>query len=157
VRDQNGCLTHVGRADFQTKIRGFRIEVSEIEAALRTIDDIRDAVVVGRADKSGELRLIAYYVPATDAVVTVSQMRKQLAKSLPDYMIPALFVPLSEIPKTPNGKIDRINLPQVSDERPPLDVPFVAPDSKTAEELARIWTEVLGLNQVGVHDDFFEL
>ena len=157
MRAENGCLTHVGRFDFQLKIRGFRIEVAEIEAALRTLPAVVDAVVVGRPDATGDLRLVAYFVPAPDARVTVTHMRKHLAQSLPDYMIPALFVAVGEIPKTPNGKVDRINLPPVSGERPSLDTPFAAPDTELAMELAHIWADVLGVTEVGVHDDFFEL
>jgi amino acid adenylation domain-containing protein len=157
VRDQNGCLTHVGRADFQLKIRGFRIEVSEIEAALRAIDGIVDAVVVGRDDAAGEMRLIAYFVPTSHPVITVTKIRKHLVQVLPDYMIPALFVAIDEIPKTPNGKIDRLHLPSVSGERPSLEVPFAPAATNTEEVLSQIWSEVLGLDRLGIHDDFFEL
>jgi amino acid adenylation domain-containing protein len=157
-RGEDGCLTHVGRVDFQLKIRGFRVEVAEIEAALRALDGVRDAVVVGRPDHTGDLRLIAYYVPvAGTAATTVTQMRKHLDRSLPDYMIPSLFIALAELPKTPNGKIDRINLPEVSGERPPLETPFTPPDTELTAALARIWAEVLGVAAVGIHDDFLEL
>ena len=122
VRDRNGCLTHVGRDDFQMKIRGFRVDAAEIEAALRAIDGISDTVVVGRADDHEEMRLIAYFVPASHPVITVTKIRKHLAQVIPDYMIPAVFVAIGEIPKTPNGKIDRLHLPPVSGERPSLDV-----------------------------------
>lgn len=157
VRDRDGCLTHVGRADFQMKIRGFRIEVAEIEAALRAIEEIADAVVVGRADASGEMRLIAYFVAESRRVPTVSQVRKRLASAIPDYMIPAAFVAVAEFPKTPNGKIDRRNLPAVSAERPRLDVALALPQTDIEAGLSRIWSEVLGLSQVGIDDDFFEL
>jgi len=157
MRLENGCLTHVGRADFQLKIRGFRIEVAEIEIALRALEGVRDAVVVGRPDHTSELRLIAYYVPTPNANVTVSQIRRHLVQALPDYMVPGLFVAIAEIPKTPNGKIDRINLPEVSSARPPLETPFAPPDSELTRELAGIWAEVLGVTEVGIDDDFFEL
>ncbi|HUK40862.1 MAG TPA: amino acid adenylation domain-containing protein [Candidatus Acidoferrales bacterium] len=157
VRDQNGCLTHGGRADFQLKIRGFRIEVSEIEAALRAIDGIADAVVVGREQAVGEMRLIAYFVPASHPAITVTKVRKHLAQVLPDYMIPAAFVAIGEIPKTPNGKIDRLHLPPVSGDRPYLEVPFAVPGTKTEKELSQIWSELLGIDQVGIHDNFFDL
>jgi amino acid adenylation domain-containing protein len=157
VRAQNGSLTHVGRHDFQMKIRGFRIDVAEIEAALRAIEGIRDAVVVGREDALEEMRLIAYFVPASHPIITVTKIRKQLAQALPDYMIPAVFVAISEIPKTPNGKIDRLHLPSVSRERPSLEVLFASPTTKAEKELSLLWSEVLGLDRVGVHDDFFEL
>ena len=113
--------------------------------------------MVGRPDQAGDLRLLAYYVPAPPAEVTVPQMRTHLAQSMPDYMIPALFVAIAEIPKTPNGKIDRINLPEVSSARPALETPFAPPDTDLTKELAHIWAEVLGVPGLGIHDDFFEL
>jgi acyl carrier protein len=139
------------------KIRGFRIDAAEIEAALRGIEGIRDAVVVGRADAREEMRLIAYFVPASHPAITATKLRKQLAQVLPDYMIPAVFVAIGEIPKTPNGKIDRLHLPSVSGERPTLDVPFAPAVTNTEKELSQLWSEMLGLDQVGIHDDFFEL
>lgn len=157
TRDHGGCLTHVGRADFQMKIRGFRIEAAEIEAALRGIDGIVDAVVVGREDRSGELRLVAYFIPTLGRALTVSEIRRQLAPVIPDYMVPTAFVTLTEFPKTPNGKIDRRALPAVSTERPALDVPFAPPVTSTEKQLAAIWSEVLGLSTVGLHDNFLEL
>ncbi|HMF49151.1 MAG TPA: amino acid adenylation domain-containing protein [Candidatus Saccharimonadales bacterium] len=157
VRAQNGCLTHVGRHDFQMKIRGFRIDAAEIEAALRTIDGIKDAVVVGREDALEEVRLIAYFVPASRPVITATQIRMRLARVIPDYMIPAAFVCIAEIPQTPNGKIDRIHLPLPSGERPTLDVPFAPAGTNTEKELSQLWSEVLAIDRVGVHDDFFEL
>jgi acyl carrier protein len=103
------------------------------------------------------MRLIAYFVPASHPVITVTQLRKRLAQVIPDYMIPAVFVAIGEIPKTPNGKIDRLHLPSVSGERPTLDVPFAPAGTNTEKELSQLWSEVLGLDQVGIHDDFFEL
>src|SRR5262249_11662490 len=102
-------------------------------------------------------RLIAYYVPMPQAHVTAAQMRKHLAQSLPEYMIPALFMAIGEIPKTPNGKIDRINLPEVSSTRPSLETPFTPPNTELTRTLAKIWAEVLGVTEVGIHDDFLEL
>ena len=157
IRAQNGSLTHVGRDDFQMKIRGFRIDAAEIEAALRAIEGIRDAVVVGREDAFEEMRLIAYFVRASHPNITVTKIRNQLAQAIPDYMVPALFVAIGEIPKTPNGKIDRLHLPSVSGERPALEVPFAPAATNTEKQLSHLWSEVLGIYQVGVHDDFFEL
>src|SRR5262249_46179576 len=90
-RSSDGCLTHVGRRDAQVKIRGYRIEPSEIETALRDIDGIGDAVVVGRPTDSGENRLVAYFVPTAQPAITVTAIRKTLAQLLPDYMIPSFF------------------------------------------------------------------
>jgi amino acid adenylation domain-containing protein len=157
IRAENGCLTHVGRVDFQVKIRGFRIDVSEIEVALRAIDGIKDAVVVGREDSVGEKRLVAYFVASTAPAITATQIRKSLARVIPDYMIPSAFVCLEAIPLTPNGKTDRLRLPLPSHARPKLDVPFAAPTTTMEKDLSTIWSEVLVLDTVGIHDNFFDL
>jgi len=157
VRGPDGCLFHVGREDFQVKIRGFRIDVSEIEIALRAMEGIEDAVVVGRQDGVAEKRLVAYFVPTTQPTITTTKLRQGLAQVLPDYMIPSALVSMDTIPKTPNGKTDRLRLPLPGRDRPDLENPFVAPSVAMETELAAIWAEVLGLDQVGVHDNFFEL
>jgi amino acid adenylation domain-containing protein len=157
TRAENGCLTHVGRVDFQVKIRGFRIDVSEIEVALRSMDGIQDAVVVGREDSVGDKRLIAYFVPTTARAATSTQIRKSLAKFIPEYMIPSAFVSMDSIPQTPNGKTDRLRLPAPSNQRPKLDVPYTPPSTPTEMHLSRIWSEVLVIEQVGLHDNFFDL
>ncbi len=147
----------MGRVDFQLKIRGFRIDVSEIEVALRAIDGVQDAVVVGREDSLGEKRLVAYFVPSTSSVITATQMRKNLANVIPEYMIPSAFVHMDAIPQTPNGKTDRLRLPLPSHQRPTLDVPYTPPKSALEEKLSRIWSDVLAIEPVGVHDHFFDL
>jgi amino acid adenylation domain-containing protein len=157
MRLQGGCLVHIGRRDFQAKIRGFRVDVSEIEIALRAIDGIDDAIVVSRAETSGENRLIAYFVPKTKPPVTVTQIRQSLTRVLPDYMIPAAFVRLDAIPKNPNGKTDRLNLPLPPRERPDLPISFASPKTFADKELAQIWAEALDLEAVGINDNFFEL
>ena len=157
TRAENGCLTHVGRVDFQVKIRGFRIEVSEIEVALRAMNGIQDAVVVGREDSLGGKRLVAYFVPSTSSVITATQMRKNLASVIPEYMIPSAFVHMDAIPQTPNGKTDRLRLPLPSHQRPKLDVAYAPPRTDTEKTLSRIWSEVLVIDHVGIHDNFFEL
>ena len=157
VRAGNGCLTHVGRRDFQVKIRGFRIDVSEIEVALRAIDGVKDAVVVGREDSLRENRLIAYFVPSTTPPVTTTQIRSSLAKVLPEFMLPASIVCIDTIPLTPNGKTDRLRLPPPPRERPQLDTTFAAPTTVVEKELSKIWAEVLDMDKVGIHDNFFEL
>lgn len=156
-RAENGCLTHVGRLDFQVKIRGFRIDVSEIEVALRAIDGIKDAVVVGREDSVGEKRLVAYFVASTAQAITSTQLRKSLATVIPEYMIPSAFVCLDAIPQTPNGKTDRLRLPLPSHARPKLDAAFAPPTTTMEKELSRIWSEVLVLDRIGIHDNFFDL
>ena len=157
TRAENGCLTHVGRVDFQVKIRGFRIDVSEIEIALRAIDGIKDAVVVGREEASGDKRMVAYFVPEHSRIMTSSQIRRRLALRIPDYMIPGAFVSMDALPQTPNGKTDRLRLPVPQQTRPELDVPYIPPRSRIETELARIWSEVLMINELGIHDNFFDL
>jgi amino acid adenylation domain-containing protein len=157
TRAENGCLTHVGRVDFQVKIRGFRIEVSEIEVALRAISGVKDAVVVGREDSSGEKRLVAYFVPSTLPALTATQLRSSLASSIPEYMIPSAFVCLDVMPQTPNGKTDRLRLPLPFHSRPVLDVAYAAPSTPAEEALSRIWSKVLAIDEIGIHDNFFEL
>jgi amino acid adenylation domain-containing protein len=156
-RSSDGCLTHMGRRDFQVKIRGFRIEVSEIEAALRGMAPISDAVVVGQPHESGQSRLVAYYVPATSSAVTVSELRASLARTLPDYMVPSLFVSMDALPRTSSGKIDRVRLPAVEGVRPATTAPFTAPATAVETTLADLWVDTLRIDRVGAHDDFFEL
>jgi acyl-coenzyme A synthetase/AMP-(fatty) acid ligase len=157
MRLKGGCLVHIGRRDFQTKVRGFRIDVSEIELALRDIDGIEDAVVAGREGDSGETRLVAYFVSSAGAEITVTRIRQHLARVLPEYMIPSAFVGLDALPKTPNGKTDRLNLPPPPRARPKLDTPFASPETSAQKTLAQIWAEGLGLDAVGINDNYFEL
>jgi amino acid adenylation domain-containing protein len=153
----DGCLVHLGRKDLQIKIRGNRVEPAEVEMALLGLDGVKEAVVVAGEDLSGNKRLVAYLVPNKQPAPSVSALRRALAGKLPDYMVPSAFVFLEALPLTPNGKIDRRALPAPSPSRPDLDISFVAPRTPIEEELARIWTEVLSVDQVGVHDSFFEL
>ena len=153
----DGCLIHMGRKDFQVKIRGYRVEVSEIEVALLGLDSVKAAVVHTHTYDAGEQFLVAYIVPAPGMAPTVSELRRALAQTLPDYMIPSAFVFLQAFPLLPNGKIDRRALPLPDKTRPALDVPYVAPRAPVEQAVARIWGEVLDLERVGVHDNFFEL
>ncbi len=161
----DGCLDHLGRKDFQVKIRGHRIEVSAIETALLELGTIKEAVVVAwvyaPTDPSTalgtDLRLAAYVVPRKQPGPAVSSLRNFLREKLPDYMIPAVFVLLDALPLTPNGKVDRLALPAPDPTRPELGNPFVAPRSSIEEMIAGIWSQVLGLERVGVHDNFFDL
>jgi amino acid adenylation domain-containing protein len=157
MRRADGCLVHIGREDFQVKIRGFRIDVAEVEIALRAIEGVADVVVVGRQDEAGTQRLIAYFVPATHPPVTITKLRQNLAQTLPDYMIPSAFVSMDALPQTPNGKTDRLRLPPPPRTRPDLDSIFVPPGTMTEIELSKIWSEVLGIDHLGINDNFFEL
>ncbi|MEM7354925.1 MAG: amino acid adenylation domain-containing protein, partial [Acidobacteriota bacterium] len=149
---QDGAVDYLGRADTQVKIRGFRIELGEIEAALENQTGIRQAVVVAR-----DGRLDAYCVPARGSGLDVSTLRAALAKALPDFMLPATFTALSEIPRLANGKTDRRSLPAPGPERPALATAMASPRNRVEGLLAELWARVLRLDQVGIHDNFFEL
>lgn len=153
----DGRLVHVGRKDFQLKIRGYRIEVSEVESALLALDNIKEAVVVGRKDRALGERLVAYIVPGKKPAPSTITLRRSLQEQLPDYMVPGVFVVLDRLPLTPNGKPDRKALPDPGSTRPELSTPFIAPRTLAEERLANVWAGVLGIDQVGIHDDFFDL
>jgi amino acid adenylation domain-containing protein/non-ribosomal peptide synthase protein (TIGR01720 family) len=154
----NGEIEYLGRVDHQVKIRGFRIELGEIEAALAEHPATREVVVVAREDRPGDKRLVAYLACVEGPAPTVGDLRSFLKDTLPDYMIPAAFIVLDELPLTSSGKIDRKALP-APDQADRLDTgeAFVAPRSDVEEALCRIWAGVLRLEQVGVHDNFFAI
>jgi amino acid adenylation domain-containing protein len=151
----DGTIEFLGRVDHQVKIRGFRIELGEIEAILGQHPAIQEAVVLVREDHPGEKRLVAYVV--TSANSHVSEFRSYLKSKLPDYMMPAAFVMLDSLPLTVNGKVDRRALPLPEIARPDLQVNYVAPRTKLEQEIAKIWQDVLQVEKVGLHDNFFDL
>jgi amino acid adenylation domain-containing protein len=150
----DGTIEFLGRIDQQIKIRGYRVEPGEIEAQLELHPGVREAVVVAREDSPGEKRLAAYVV-ADGAEPEASELRRHLAERLPEYMIPSAFVLLGSLPRTPNGKINRRALPAPTEGED--RVLFVAPRTPVEEALCGIWVEVLGVEQVGVNDNFFKL
>jgi aryl carrier-like protein len=152
----DGNLELLGRIDHQVKIRGYRVELGEIEAALSSLDSVREAVVVAREDEGQARRLVAYVVSRSDAP-KVDRLRSALAKRLPSHMVPSAFVFLEALPLTPNGKLDRKALPAPGGERPDLGGAYVPPRNATEELLAEIMRDVLGVDRVGVHDNFFAL
>jgi len=152
----NGNVEYLGRIDHQVKIRGFRIELGEIEAQLRRHPSIREAVVVADTMTSGDKRLVAYTVAREGAAVEVGELREQLKQSLPEYMVPSLFVQLPALPLTPNGKVDRKALPRPESQQPAPDERD-EPRSDSELLLAQIWREVLDLPQVGIRSNFFDL
>jgi amino acid adenylation domain-containing protein len=152
----DGCLYHLGRKDFQVKIRNQRVQLPAVEAALQGIADVQEAVVVAHPSADGEPRLVAYLVTHTPAP-TVSQLHRNLSAVLPEYMVPKAFVFLDCLPRTRTDKVDRRRLPLPSPVRPELDTPYVAPRTPLERTLAALWADVLGLDRVGVHDDFLEL
>ena len=153
----DGSLEHLGRKDQQVKIRGYRVEVGEVEGRLLDIEGVAEAAVVARRDHQGETRLVGYVVPSDVAPPAASALRQILAAQLPDYMIPSAFVVLEKLPLLPFGKIDRAALPTPDWGRPILDRVYEAPRTPMEELLAGIWSEVLGVQQVSIHDNFFDL
>ena len=156
-RGPDGCLYHHGRTDFQVKIRGYRVEVSEVEAALREIEGVREAVVVGNEVALGDWRLVAYIIGTYGRLPRIGALRHQLSGKLPDYMVPWTFMVVDSMPLTATGKVDRLALPMPDGTRPAVETPYQAPGSAIELQLAEIWSEVLALKQVGIHDDFLEL
>jgi amino acid adenylation domain-containing protein len=152
----DGTVELLGRLDNQIKIRGLRVEVGEIEATLRRLPGVREAVVTARPDGRGERRLVAYVVPAAGATVAAAEIKDSLRQSLPGYMVPAAVMVIAALPLTPNGKLDRAALPAPA-ERAGSEEAFVAPQGPLENLLAGIWLDVLGVEQVGAHDDFFDL
>ncbi|MFE3853478.1 amino acid adenylation domain-containing protein [Streptomyces griseorubiginosus] len=154
----DGQLEFLGRADDQVKIRGFRIELGEIESVLGAHPGLRDAVVVVREDVPGDKRLVGYVVAAGDAGVPgLGELRAYLSASLPQYMVPAAFVPLAGLPLTTNGKLDKRALPAPEGVALGSDRAYVAPRTEVEELIAGIWRDALGVERVGVEDGFFDL
>ncbi|HEY3572046.1 MAG TPA: amino acid adenylation domain-containing protein [Thermoanaerobaculia bacterium] len=156
----DGAVEFMGRIDHQVKIRGFRIELGEIESALAAYPTVREAVVAARQGASGigtgDWRLVAYLVPEAGREVDPAVLRSVLAASLPDYMLPSSWVVLEAMPLSPSGKVDRRALPL--DERPTGAGPeAVAPRNALESYLASLWSELLGVEAVGIHDDFFAM
>ena len=152
----DGRLQFIGRVDNQVKIRGHRIELGDIEAAISQYGDIREAAVTVREDNVGEKQLVGYLV-AQQSQQLLSKLRIYLKAKLPEYMVPAVFVMMDEFPLTPNGKVDRRALPAPSQARPDLDVEMVAASNATERDLAQIWSQMLGISQIGIDDNFFDL
>ncbi|HEX7859904.1 MAG TPA: amino acid adenylation domain-containing protein [Verrucomicrobiae bacterium] len=153
---EDGLIEFHGRIDEQVKIRGYRIEIGEIEHVLSRHPDVREAVVIAREDAPGDKRLVAYIVAKEQAHVSIPEIRLFAQEKLPQFMVPAQFVSLKTFPLTPNGKIDRKALPAPDDlERGERN--FIAPRNHDEEQLAKIWTEVLKLEKVGVEENFFDL
>jgi len=153
----SGDLEYLGRADSQVKVRGFRIELGEIEAALTQHPNVRQCAVVARADRRGEQKLFAYFVPALGGNTGGTELREFLQKKLPAHMVPYAFVEMEAIPLTLNGKVDRKLLPAPDEDATSKSLEYIAPQTQQEQTLAAILTEVLGINRVGVTDDLFEL
>jgi acyl-coenzyme A synthetase/AMP-(fatty) acid ligase len=152
----DGAIEYLGRNDFQVKIRGLRIELGEIEARLLEHGDVREAVVVAREEEGGEKRLVAYYAPREGADLDARLLREHLLVALPEYMVPAAYVPLVALPLTSSGKIDRKALP-APESASYAAAAYEAPAGDVEERIAKIWCDVLRVDRVGRNDNFFAL
>ncbi|MEH2128455.1 non-ribosomal peptide synthetase family protein [Nostoc sp.] len=153
----DGNIEFLGRIDNQVKIRGFRIELSEIEAVLNQHQGVQETVVLAREDVPGNKRLVAYVVPQSKLATTVNELRNFVKDKLPEFMVPSAIVLLKELPRSPNGKVDRKVLPAPEQVRSDLIGEFVPPRTPVEETLTQIWAQVLKVEKVGIYDNFFEL
>jgi len=157
VMRQDNCLIHKGRKDSRIKIRGYGVDLLEVEKALLTHSNIREAVVITDSTADGVERLIAYYVCAQQPVSTPSELRNYLHNKLTDYMIPSVFISLDKIPLTAAGKVDRRSLPKPDHARLDLSTPYTGPANESEKLLVEIWEQVLDIHPIGIHDNFFDL
>ena len=153
----DGSLLHLGREDFQVKIRGHRVEVGEVEVACRKHHAVREVAVVGRPDSSGVIRLCGYVVPQPNACIDRSELTTFLRDRLPEYMVPGNIEIIPALPVTPNGKVDRLALPDPVIAGSNDSAEQAAPDNKLERVLLGLWKEILQLENVSIHDDFFAL
>lgn len=153
----DGEIQYLGRRDYQVKIRGFRVETGEIEALLLQHPAVRQAVVVAREAAPGDTRLAAYVVPSSEPAPKASELRAFVKDKLPDYMVPTAFMFLDALPLTSSGKIHRLSLPAPDFTRPDLEVAYCPPQNDEERKIASVWQSLLGVEQVGVNDNFFDL
>jgi len=153
----DGRIEYLDRMDFQVKIRGFRIELGEIETAIERYPGVRQAVATVRQEKAGDQRLIAYLVLDAAAAPGAAGLRAHLRDLLPEVMVPVAFVRLEAMPLTDNGKIDRKALPAPEGREMPLESAYEAPRKGLEETIAEVWCEVLDVERVSIHDNFFDL
>jgi amino acid adenylation domain-containing protein len=153
----DGLIEYLGRNDFQVKIRGYRIELGEIESRLSSQPGVKEAVVQAVPGADGLPRLVAYYEAADGAQIEVASLRAALQSQLPEYMVPTAYVAMTAWPSTRNGKLDRSALPAPEASSLGGGSDYVAPSTPMEEVLAGIWSELLGIERIGVHDRFFDL
>src|SRR5262249_50562778 len=153
----DGNVEFAGRQDHQVKIRGYRIEPAEIEAAVARHPGVRAALVRPYESESIEKCLVAYIVPEQGRQPGASELRNHVSRLLPDYMVPASYVFVDAFPLTPNGKLDLKMLPAPQGTRPEINQEYVAPQAPVEEALAQIWLDLLRIDRVGIHDNFFEI
>ncbi len=153
----DGVIEFIGRIDHQVKIRGYRIELAEIETALARHPAVQSCAVLARADRPGDKRLVAYVVAAPGTSLSAPALRAHLAATLPEFMVPSLYLPLAALPVTGNGKLDRRALPAPDRHRPELASAFEPAANPTERELCAMFEALLEIDGVGRHDNFFEL
>ncbi len=150
----DGNIEYLGRMDDQVKIRGYRIELGEIESLLHQHEQVHQAMVLAREDGNGSKRLVGYVVP--EGSFNLETVVAFLQESLPDYMMPTLWVMMESFPLTPNGKVDKKSLPE-PDKAMLSAKEYLAPRNEIEETIAEIWKELLQVDRVGMYDSFFEL
>ena len=153
----DGCLVHMGRKDFQVKIRGYRVDVAEVEMTLMDSGLLKEVVVVGQELIRDEISLVAYGVLHEPSKTAAKMLRRVVQQKLTDYMVPAAFVFLEALPLTPNGKVDRKALPIPDRDALAITADFVAPRTPLEQEIAKVWCHLLDLDQIGIHENFFDL
>jgi amino acid adenylation domain-containing protein len=153
----DGAIEFLGRVDQQVKLRGFRVELGEIEAVLRQHPAVQEALVMLREDLPGDKRLVAYVVDQEPETVSIENLQTYLEAQLPGYMLPSAFVVLKTLPLNANGKVDYAALPQLDYSRRILEKEFAAPHTSLEKEIAVCWSQVIGIDQIGLHDNFFDL
>jgi hypothetical protein len=156
-RCANGTLTFLGRFDQQVKIRGHRVELEEISAILADHSLLREAVVIADGNDSRDKRLVAYVTPISEPGPTATELREFLRRRLPEHMVPSVFVTLSQLPLTANGKVNRKALPLPGETGGGSPIEFVRPRSSVERVIASVWATVLKTNNFGVYDNFFDL
>lgn len=162
---EDGTMEFLGRADTQVKLRGFRIELGEVESALSDLATVKDTAVLARQDSPGEKQLVCYVVPVDPQdhedrerrERLVHGVREHIASKLPAHMVPTAFVALAAMPLTANGKVDRKALPAPMPARPTMRAEHVAPRNVVEQELCAIWNKTLNIDNIGIHDNFFEI
>ena len=157
VLGEDGSLRFLGRNDRQVKLRGFRVELGEIEAVTARHPRVGQAVAVVRTDDRGDTRLVVYAVPADGEEAAVADLTAWARRHLPDHMVPSAFVAVDAIPLTAHGKVDEDALPEPEKGRPDLAVDYAPPENRLQNRIVEIWQEVLQMDEVGIHDNFFDL
>ncbi|QKQ73079.1 non-ribosomal peptide synthetase [Nostoc sp. TCL240-02] len=152
----DGNIEFIGRVDQQVKIRGFRVELGEIESVLCQHPQVQQAVVSVREDNSNK-SLIAYVVSKQTQTLNVSELQRFLREKLPEYMMPSTFIMLKALPLTSNGKINRNALPESNGDRPELAANYEPPQTEVEQSIANIWQQILHIEKVGIHDNFFDI